>query len=1381
MKMRKLVFVLVFLSAGTLFGGVKAFSGLAGTENWSDAGNWDPVGAPDASDDVTIAGGTVRAKGPIEVSSLTVTDGSKVYFSADELTDYSVFETVDKTLDAHRTSATVVRIANDFTVEGGSVVYPEAAILTGVPVVFRVGGDFSLAADSSFNTRQRGWGWSTGAWADRPSDYCKPFQYGTPNIEANNWTLAIGSGLNYGAGARYGGTAAGTTWQGRSYAKSYGPTFAPLFSGSPGGGYTSVANARGSGSIVVLAEGEATIDGVMDADGAKKSKKDACAYSAPSGGGIWLAADSFTFGANALLTAGGGDSQDGGSAHKAGGGGRIAIAEGCSEEEIKKLYAGEFPSGLLEAAEISAVAVNVIGGLDGNGAQNAPAGTLSYVRPATLPVKMRVKFFGAGTVSYDGVTYDASFEVKVPPMTDLQLTATPAEGSEFAAWFGGILPGKMSYASTLTVNSADPFDLSVTFRPAGEGSRVWTGAVSSEWGEPGNWEPAGTPFTGDDVRLTDATVTAEGDCRMKSLTVAGASKVTFHALPFDGESTEANLYAHASVVRATGAIVVDGTSVVTFANDPVTGAAVRFDCASFLLGAGATLTATEQGWFWYEGADDPYRRFTQLTAYQTRAMGPGNSYTQGGGYGAKGGKSSSGYGLEYGFKYAPFLPGSPNGLYSSLGNGNRPGGTVWIKCDGLCELYGTVSADGRGKTAGMYGAASGGGVWICAKGLKAAPTTSVTAIGGYLSGNYSSHGSGGRVSLALGCTDEQLDALATGEVPPGVTIADGIDLFAASVRGGEKNSQPPTYGNPGTVTTVTGPLGFINVTITGSPKPALGVDPANGVEAFEGGTTQLFTAPEYGVDPSDPSIRYPCLGYVVTDADGEVKRGPGRSVEVEIANPPLTVTWQWGAAQSRTMVRKPEHGTLLQGGVPVDGDAIQWPSGVMTAVEVVPDDGYEFVCWEGNVPFGAARANPLAAKVSEPLDLTPVLRPVAAATLRTWKDGAVGDWKTAANWEPEGIPGADDALVVASGAVTFSNALSASSLTVSGGTVKVATAGNVNGEITVAGDVRLTDGSIELGYGSTWRSVSGGLEIAITPNMPGRTLLSVGGDLALGGAATLAVHAGPIVGDYTFATGCSFVEVAGALTMDGTAQLLPYSDYKTGGSVKITAGSVSVGPEAKIDAKGKGYNWLDGDTPPDAPGTGFDYTVGGSHGGRGYGNTEDSVYDFPMAPTMPGSPSGSYSGVGMMPGGGVIRIHAKSISVDGTLDAEAEKQGPYGGAAGGSIWLTADAFAFGKNAVLTVRGGTVPTAYSSYGGGGLIALGLKLDDAWIAELAETGTWTGFRSKRAKDEAAFRSELGNETMTINIEWGGGDTAPAAEGRGAFTFVDGRLPGLIIKVK
>lgn len=302
--------------------------------DWSADANWSQGHEPRPDEDVGIAGVTVNAPGMINVMSLHLLEatlcigdktsrphvapvvngdlelaqGSKLYVYAGELMNYDVFETEEKAMAAIRAAANIVTIGGDFIVDDTSVVYPECGEFTGVPVIFKVGGEFTLVEGASFNVTRCGWAWSNGPWADRPSTYCKR-RMAENTARDEGWTVAFGAGLNYNTGGRYGGNAAGTKWSDWTYGKSYGPTFAPIFPGSPGGMYISPLNSergRGPGSIVVLTTGAATINGVMDADGTKHVKGELYEHSATSGGGIWLAASEFTFGPNAKLTAEGG-------------------------------------------------------------------------------------------------------------------------------------------------------------------------------------------------------------------------------------------------------------------------------------------------------------------------------------------------------------------------------------------------------------------------------------------------------------------------------------------------------------------------------------------------------------------------------------------------------------------------------------------------------------------------------------------------------------------------------------------------------------------------------------------------------------------------------------------------------------------------------------------------------------------------------------------------------------------------------------------------------------------------------------------------------------------------------------------------------------------
>ena len=1396
------------------------------SSDWNTGANWTPAGVPGPNDSVTIADAALNLESGASIASLslvgaaeltvggasvrnaatltltgdlTVSGGSKLTVYANELEDLSVFATLESDLapitNAIWNAAKVVTVGGNLTVTGaGSAVYPDAGPVTGVPVIFKVGGNFTLVEGATFNAVERGWGWNHGT----TSDSAAKVNTGGPVA----WTYAPGAGRDYMRGGGYGGSAATVERKsGHAYGYAYGSEVAPFLPGSCGGLYSKksieeVPVTRGGGAIVVFAAGDALIDGTMNVSSVYRD------HAGASGGAIYLAARTFSFCENAALTAKGGNTV----AYQAqgmGGGGRIALAEGYAWDDFCSAASGMVPAGFRQESEFPArfVTTDVSGGdYTGTGAQHTSnPGTLAYVCSASQPVDLTVTMVGDGTVIYNGQTYDQSFTISVPTAQELTFTAVPAEGAQFVSWGADFLPGTFSEEPELRVSLEAISSMTVTF-VRGQLVRAWKGGASGDWSLANNWQPAGLPRETDEVVISNATVTTTGPVRVGKLTLAGSAVLKNLAKELDEPYETTDLFSRPTVISVVGEMRLEGTAKVIPTNDPKTGATVRYDVGSLFVGEGASFDATGTGWFWYESAEDPYATRTQ-DKYQTRALGAGGAdkaaeaYYRGGGYGARGGNCDGKYGLSYGFAYAPFLPGSPNGIYNwNRENAHRPGGTVWIRCAGLATVEGALRADGEES---YFGAPSGGSVWLAAKGVQTGPNANISAVGGVLTGNYTSYGAGGRVSLALGLTDEQLAALSADEPIAGLAYEDGVTAIAVDVRGSVRHA--PTgdvYGNAGTATTVTGPLAYQRVTVASSGCLAKGVEPSYGNYAYAGGTRQTFAAPEFGDDPDSPAVRYACTGWVLADAAGVRASGSGRVAEVTVENGPLTLTWQWGAAQSRTLVRKPANGSLTMDGEAVDGDGVIWATGLSPVIEVVPEDGYEFVGWEGSVPFGKTWENPLQMVVAEPVDITPVLRSSAEAVTRTWR--GTGDVKDASKWEPAGLPGAGDTLVIAGGTCVASNGIRAAALRVAeGATLAIGTAGAVNGDLSVSGDV-LVEGTLTLGHGVSIAPSGDNLNRTGT-RTPGHVLAAVGGDLTLTGGR-VNVYGGPVEGDFTFARGCGFVNVGGAFALEDTSVLALYSDIYTGGSVKITAQSFAVAAGAKVDAASKGYAWFDNVTPPNAPGLGYSYLIGGSHGGVSceiFGNApivRREPYDFARAPTMPGSPNGTYSN-GHRPGGGVIRVHAKQLSVDGILDASVAYYTTFGGAAGGSIWLTADSFAFGPNAQLLAQGGKAKPQYASYGAGGRIALGYKMSDERLAALAETGTWPTFRARRQKTLEEFRTEIGNATMVVNVEMGGMNGTPANDAerrlydeqlaagltRGTFVFVDGTAPGMMLIVR
>ena len=558
-----------------------------------------------------------------------------------------------------------------------------------------------------------------------------------------------------------------------------------------------------------------------------------------------------------------------------------------------------------------------------------------YVNPE---VRVDVTMAG-GAVTVGGETYDRDFSVFVPSGADTTFTAANAGGFRFLSWNGALIPGGFTENAAVTIAPTDPTALTANFA-AGAAKRVWKGPKNGALGDPANWTPEGALSSDDELYLSNATVSVIGGLTAGKLVVAGNSSVFFGATNIEGSVAFSDLYAAATVVKIAGAFEVSGAAKVTVSNDFITGTAVKFDVGSFRLTEGATVTATGKGWYWYPGDDDPRHVATTPTSlgtYQVQAPGRGSSYTIGGAYGglaanAKG-KTS---GQPYGYAAAPFLPGSPNGVYNSaLGNSGHPGGTVWVKSAGKAEIDGMLSADGM--KAGSLGSASGGGIWVTAGEVVLGVHASLSAHGADSSGNsYSTGaGSGGRISIGVGLSDTEIDALARGEVPEGVTVLEGIDLAAPDVRAGLHLSGTDWGGAPGTLTTVYG-VG-VPLEVRGTPVRATGVEPAYGLYLLEPGEKTVLTAPEYGYDSDSDGIRYASAGYVVSNATGEVTSGPGQSVEIEAANGPMSVTWRWGDTQPQARICAVEHASLLLDGTPVAGDVRIWiEPGVRPVVTVVP-------------------------------------------------------------------------------------------------------------------------------------------------------------------------------------------------------------------------------------------------------------------------------------------------------------------------------------------------------------------------------------------------------------------------------------------------------------
>jgi hypothetical protein len=121
----------------------------------------------------------------------------------------------------------------------------------------------------------------------------------------------------------------------------------------------------------------------------------------------------------------------------------------------------------------------------------------------------------------------------------------------------------------------------------------------------------------------------------------------------------------------------------------------------------------------------------------------------GGGYGGNGGMSASNAvgGICYDSLYQPAMMGSGGGA-SYAGSGGNGGGLIQIAAGGNVDVEGTVSANGGSAANSRAGGGSGGGIWISAGSITGAGT--ITANGGAGAPGYGGGGGGGRIAIVCG-------------------------------------------------------------------------------------------------------------------------------------------------------------------------------------------------------------------------------------------------------------------------------------------------------------------------------------------------------------------------------------------------------------------------------------------------------------------------------------------------------------------------------------------------------------------------------------------------------------------------------------------------------
>lgn len=257
--------------------------------------------------------------------------------------------------------------------------------------------------------------------------------------------------------------------------------------------------------------------------------------------------------------------------------------------------------------------------------------------------------------------------------------------------------------------------------------------------------------------------------------------------------------------------------------------------------------------------------------------------------------------------------------------------------------------------------------------------------------------------------------------------------------------------------------------------------------------------------------------------------------------------------------------------------------------------------------------------------------------------------------------------------------------------------------------------------------IDGGALTIGTTGQETRTTLTVGNSLALTNGGDLHVYSGLTNGSSDYG---GLVTVSGATAIAANSWVYPYCNPTNGGAVlfRLAAVNIDAGGGFNADSTNRAfvstfyYNICRGFDATNGPGRGSSLQgSGGGHGGTGGVTTATAggvTNDVIFAPQLPGSGGGRYAtprfDIGG-PGGGVVRIEAASIDLNGVITANGANMiyGYWGGGgAGGSIYILTDAFSGGVDGLLRAAGGDgndgTGGKMPGSGGGGRIAVWIKI-------------------------------------------------------------------------
>lgn len=902
----------------------------------------------------------------------------------------------------------------------------------------------------------------------------------------------------------------------------------------------------------------------------------------------------------------------------------------------------------------------------------------------------------------------------------------------------------------------------------------FVGEAGGAWEDASNWEGGVVPTAADAVVLDGVSVVATEAVEVGSLviqngslsianpdyehiglTVSGALEILRDGVltMTAGRCTEdpsvyGNVYNQANVLSAQ-TFHIGNRGMFVPVSEFFTGVPVVVRVEDFVLDYSGVVDSTSKGYGWLPEAD-----FEEMPV-GTKKDNNGITYAPGHGsnYGAAASYGGRAWGATYGYLYAPWMAGSPGGLYNGVNyynNGRASGsiaggGAIVIRATGRAVLAGDIKTDAYAR---FYNGASGGSIWLIANEYTIYSSANLSAMGAAMWA-YASGGGGGRVSVAAGITDAEMDALAAGASPADLELAGG-----------------PT-------------LDFVRVQVSRKGSDGRALDPSLDV---------------------DTSVRAGTKSHVYDSAEAVIVRTEMRNLEGRICAEGCLIERVGGVQIDVEAINGVEGRSFAGGAWELrDGEDVVIASGTGDVATIpATAEGELTLAWQVEEQF------------EEPVAEVAVVDPVT----KQWSGATGGAWEDAGNWAPAGVPRyGDDVLIPAGAYVKAAGVVKAGTLTVEAGAVlaiggmgqNVLEQSAAEGEcfgMKVAGDL-IVEGDLSVGG----RDGCAPIEAEVG----GDLIVRGEGRMAVYATRPDWIFFKKYRYENVYADATT-VDVGGVIRVEDRGVIYPDSDYLVGTSVRFRASAVVVEEGAAFDADMRGYGVMayGKEGPTDATlmqterlsdsfltfsrgvsfGDRIDNKFASGYGGYSFHSDTNlgsqyrgQPYGYAAAPFLPGSPDG-YGNESSTRGGGVIWIEcAGQFTLEGTLRANGGSY-LYPGSGisrksrtstGGGIWVVAKNFSYCGKSRVSADAGTLPSvanAYPSAGGRIAIVLGNVTADE-IAILAEGEVPEGLDVGEGGFACAVTAQ-GGEGYEISAN------RPCKSDDGTIRKLDGERTGRVISI-